>query len=198
MSLIRVLLAAIVGGAVVFGWGAVSHMFLGIGEMGIGSLPEEEMLVPVFEAAVTERSFLMFPAMPDDTTDEAAMKSWEERYLAGPRGALVFEPAGNQLSYGLLMGTEYVSTALAALVAALVLAFVRAGYVGRVLLVTLMGVFAWLSVDVSFWNWYRLPTGMAISGLIDQGAGWLLGGLVIAAIAPKRAGDDADIMGGMP
>ena len=38
----RLLLAGIVGGIVVFIWGAITHVVLPLGEMGIQNLPNEE------------------------------------------------------------------------------------------------------------------------------------------------------------
>jgi hypothetical protein len=46
VSSIRIILAAIVGGVVVFIWGAVAHMILPIGDMGIRMLPAEQTLLP--------------------------------------------------------------------------------------------------------------------------------------------------------
>ena len=38
----RVVIAAVVGGVVIFGWGAVSHMVLPLGTMGLSVMPDEE------------------------------------------------------------------------------------------------------------------------------------------------------------
>jgi len=51
-----------------------------------------------------------------------------------------------------------------------------------VLIVALLGLFAWLSITVSYWNWYRFPSAYAVAEAIDQVGGWLCGGLVLAAV----------------
>ena len=56
----------------------------------------------------------------------------------------------------------------------------------RILLATALGVFAWASIDVSYWNWYRFPDMFACSALIDQGVGWLAGGTVISLILGRQ------------
>ena len=56
----------------------------------------------------------------------------------------------------------------------------------RVALVTLLGVFAWLSISVSYWNWYHFPTAYIAGEAIDQVGGWLFGGIVLAAVFRGR------------
>jgi hypothetical protein len=78
--------------------------------------------------------------------------------------------------------TELASSIVAALMAAAVLTQVRSGYLGRVLLVTAMGVFGFASILVSYWNWYGFPTDFTIGAALAEIIGWFLGGLVLAAI----------------
>lgn len=191
MSASRIILAAIVGGLVVFCWGAVSHMVLPFGEMGIKNLPGEEVLVAAMKASMTERGFYLFPGMEQRGKDmtEAEQKAWEEKYRRGPRGVVVFDPSGSEAMSATMLGAEFASNAFSALILAIVLAHTRAGRGKRVLLATALGIFAWASIDVSYWNWYRFPDLFACSALIDQGIGWLLGGAAIALILgrPKHA-----------
>ena len=59
------------------------------------------------------------------------------------------------------------------------------GYPGCVLLCALLGLFASLSIDVSYWNWDGFPTDFMRSAVIEQTAGWGLSGLAIAAFVRK-------------
>jgi len=189
MSFLRILAAAIVGGIVVFVWGFVSHEFLGVEKLAFGTMQNEAAVVQAVDSAVTgtERKAFLFPGiMKEDATKEelqAAYDTWEK----GPRGILVVDASALSDSFPKLMATEFGSGMVAALIAAIVAAGVRGGYAGRVATVALMGVFGWVSIDVSYWNWYRFPDGFAMASLIDQGIGWVLAGLFIAAIArPSR------------
>lgn len=74
----------------------------------------------------------------------------------------------------------------AAILAVFVISHVTAGFGRRALLVMLMGLFAWLSISVSYWNWYGYPSALIASEAIDQVGGWLLGGLAMAAIVKGR------------
>ncbi len=48
---------------------------------------------------------------------------------------------------------------------------VRTGFSGRVLVVTLMALFAFLSISASYWNWHGFPPAFEIAEAIDQVAG---------------------------
>lgn len=196
MNSLRILVAAIAGGVIVFLWGAVSHMALPIGEMGVGKLPNEDRVLSAMKGSITEHGMYLFPGMPEGELSQADKDAWSVKYAGGPRGVLIFDPTPDVGAMSpRMLGTEFVSNAAAALLAAIILAFVRAGYVVRVLLVMLMGIFAWLSVDVSWWNWHRVPTDATIGALLDQGPGWLFAGLAMAAIV-KPCGGGAEFDAG--
>jgi hypothetical protein len=58
----------------------------------------------------------------------------------------------------------------------------------RVGCVTLMGVLASLMTSVPFWNWYGFPTEFTLAQIIEHSVGWLLAGIVLAAIVrPSKA-----------
>jgi hypothetical protein len=81
---------------------------------------------------------------------------------------------------------ELLSNIAAAIVAAIVLSRVTAGYIARIAICALMGLFAWLSVSVSHWNWYGFSKAFEIAELIDQVGGGLAAGLVLGKMAPTR------------
>jgi hypothetical protein len=78
--------------------------------------------------------------------------------------------------------TELGSSVVAAFIAGLVLTQVKSGYIGRVLIVTGLGLFGFVSVLISYWNWYGFPTDFTIGAALDEVIGWFLAGLVLAAI----------------
>jgi hypothetical protein len=61
------------------------------------------------------------------------------------------------------------------------------GFGGRVVFVTLLGLFPLLSVDLPYWNWYRFPSAYTAAQFVEHLVGYLVGGLVVAAIVkPAR------------
>lgn len=182
MSLGRIVIASLVGGLAAFVWGAVAHMALPIGEMGMSNLPGEQMILPAFRFNIKEHGFYMFPGMPENDASEAAMKSWEEKCRQGPSGLLIIRPNGEEPMSARQLGVEYASSALAASFLALVLARIRGGVFAKAMIGAAFGLFAWLSIDVSYWNWYSFPTAKAIGSMIEQGVGGLVTGWAVALV----------------
>jgi hypothetical protein len=180
---VKVLIGALVAGVVVFFWGAIAHMALPIGTMGVRPIPGEDKVIAAIKDTIREPGFYFIPGRD---MSKPQSKSEAEGYAAkvrqGPSGVMVIHPEGSEsMSPGQLL-TELGSSVVAALVAALVLTQVRSGYFGRVLVVTAMGLFGFLSILVSYWNWYGFPTDFTIGAVLDEVIGWFLAGLVLAAI----------------
>jgi hypothetical protein len=191
----RILLGGVVGGVVMFIWGAVSHMVLPLGEVGIKQIPNEAAAIAAMRDNIKEAGFYFFPGeehTPGMTEEQqqAAMKRWEDKFRQGPTGILIYQPGGQEpLSPGQLL-TELTSNIAAALVAAFLLwqASGLGGFGGRVLFVTLLGLVSSLAIDVSYWNWYGFPTSFTLATMADQVIGFLLVGLVLAKmVKPPQA-----------
>ncbi len=89
-----------------------------------------------------------------------------------------------KLNFPRLLGVELLTNILAALIAALILARLAGNYLQRALIVGALGLFAWFSISISYWNWYDFPTSFILAEGLDQFLGWLVAGLVIAKITP--------------
>jgi hypothetical protein len=179
----RILIAGLVGGLVMFAWGAFSHMALPLGEMGIRSLPGEDTVIPAMKAAIHEPGFYLFPGMDMSTTPTPEQeRAWEAKVLAGPTGVLVYNPGGQQhLSLKNLL-TELGSNIVAALLAAFLLSLIGGPTGKRALSMAVIGLVGWLSISISQWNWYQFPGALTAAEGIDQVVSWFLTGLAMAAI----------------
>ncbi len=184
----KVVLWGFLGGILLFVWGAISHMALGIYESSVRNLPGEESILPALQAAIPEAGFYFFPGM-DPKNDAAAHKEWAEKMKSGPSGILVYRPRGAEAMSPHLFVTELLSNIAAVLVAAWLLSRATGlGFGGRVLFVTLLGLFAWLMVDVSYWNWYGFPTAYTLANFLDEvGGSFLVGCLLAWAFGPRPA-----------
>src|SRR4051794_9427438 len=112
----RILMAALAGGLVMFVWSAVAHMFLGVGEAGIKPIPNEAPVVAALKANISEPGLYFVPGM-DMTrrpTDEEAA-AWTAKYQAGPNAIIVYTPAGDTPMSSRQLGIEFASNVLAAL-----------------------------------------------------------------------------------
>ena len=176
------LVAAIVGGLVVFLWSAIAHMALPIGTMGISTRPDEPPVLDALKEKVPADGLYFFPGMDPKKGDEAYRKAWQAKYEAGPSGLLIVHPHGRKAMTPRLLGIELLADVAAASVLALVFAGMAGGAGRRMGVAALLGLFAWLSISVSYWNWYGYPSAYVLGEALDQVIGWALGGLAMAKL----------------
>lgn len=180
----RLVIAAIVGGIVMFVWGAVAHMLLPIGEMGMKVASGQETAIAAVQASATQGAGIyMLPGMaPEQWADEKAMTAFQEQYKASPYAFVVYRPEGNPAIASMVpnLVKQFVSDLVAAFFAAWVLALGAFGFGKRVLIAGVLGLFAWVTISVPYWNWYLFPIDFTIGTLLEQVIGWLLAGAGIA------------------
>ena len=179
----RIIIAAIVGGIVFFIWSAAMHMLPAVGMMGIKSLPDPAL--EALKTTVPESGLYFFPGVVKNPTPEQ-QKEWEAKLVSGPYGIMAYTAGGSAAMSPKQLGSELLTNIVAAFIAACVISLIPATYGKRVLVVMLFGVFAWLSLTLSFWIWYNFPTPWVLAEAITEIIGWLLAGLVIAKIVPAR------------
>ncbi len=85
----KIVLGGIVAGIVVFIWGAISHMVLGLGEIGIKGLPNEDAVLSVLKANATESGFYFFPWVEMRGASKEQMDAWTEKYRTGPAHRII-------------------------------------------------------------------------------------------------------------
>ncbi|MGP0070107.1 MAG: hypothetical protein ACLQGP_41730 [Isosphaeraceae bacterium] len=181
--MVRVLSGGLLAGIMVFFWGAFAHMMLPLGELGVRRIPNEDNVIGAMRDNIHEPGFYFFPGLDmSRQASESDQQAWEAKVKQGPVGVVIIQPSGGEAMSPRQLGTELATNVVSALLAGLLLAFVRTGYWGRVLFVTLLGVFGVLTISVPYWNWYGFPVDFTIAEGIDQVAGWFLAGLVLAAI----------------
>lgn len=179
----KIVVGAIAGGVVLFLWGWVSHMLLPLGEMGLRRLPNEEAVIGVMRGSISRGGLYFFPYMDHSGKGSAAeQNAWEEKYIAGPTGLIVYSPGGERPMSPAQLLREFGTGVLAALIAAILLSQTGGGFLARVVFVTLLGLFSWVTISLPYWNWYRFPQDFTLAEGIDQVAGWFLAGLVLAIV----------------
>ncbi len=187
--MIRLLGAAVVGGVLMFVWGALSHMVLGLGEMGMDSMPAqaEPAVVAALERAGLEPGVYFYPGWGEAgaknfTKEQEA--AWLKKYAAGPTGLLLYNKGTGEevmMPPERLIG-EFASNVLAALLIACIFAMARMTLVPMVLSSILIGVVVPASISFSHWNWYGFPTAWLTAETLDQVVGWAISGTGIALV----------------
>jgi hypothetical protein len=185
--MIRIVLAAIFGGVLMFVWGAVAHMLLPFDRAALKPIPDEAAVVSTLGAHLKEPGMYSFPwidmgAKPSDQQ----LHDWQEKLANGSSGLLIYRPNGAEAMSPRQLVTQFFTGLLAAFCGALLLVQLPGGFVRRALSMLLIGVAAWLSVSVPEWIWYGFTSPFLKGGLIDQAGSWLLAGIGMAAVLKPR------------
>ena len=189
----RVLIAAILGGLVFFFWGFVAHEVLGLGQVGIKDLPNEQVVLPVLSSSITEPGFYFFPGLglpanPSSEQKKAAMQQFQQKASSGPMGFVIYHPIGNQVLTMRQLGREFGLDVTLALIAAILLSWTGGltSFASRVAFVTLAGFMAALLTNFQYWNWYGFPANYTLAIMATQVIGFFLAAIVIALLVGRR------------
>lgn len=177
----KVLLPGIIGGLAVFIWSFISHMVLPIGEMGVKSVTaNDDAIISTMKSNMQEPGFYLVPGLDMKTATAEQQAAWQTKWEAGPTAIVIYSPNGSQAMAPGQLIRQLLFQILCALIAAFIISATVASLVNRAIMIMLMGVFAWLTVNVPQWNWYSFPISFTIGQGLDHLIGWLIGGLVIA------------------
>jgi hypothetical protein len=179
----RIGIAALLGAIVVFLWQFLAHMVLPIGEMGFRQPANEDVVLQAVTTGLPEPGIYYLPTIaPDKMNDEATVKAWAEKSQKNPYVfAVVNTPlTGDPMSMAPQLTKQFITNLIAALLATFVLAATAWTFGARVIGALAFGVFGWLMNIVPQLNWYRFPGDFMVGNLLEQGIGWLLGGVAIA------------------
>ncbi|QSX77218.1 hypothetical protein [Agrilutibacter solisilvae] len=184
----RVVMAGVLGGVLLFLWGMVAHMMLPFSENAMLQIPDEERVIAAAQGNITQSGVYFFPYVNYMQASPQEQDAYAAKLARGPSGLLVVRAGGYDMDMIPELPIEAISNILAALLAAMVVWGLRvATYGRRVASIFAFGVVAWLSVCVSQWTWYGFSTPFLISDLVDQWGGWLVAGLGMAAVLRPRA-----------
>jgi len=178
----RALVAGLIGGIVFFAWGAVAHMALPIGEMGMKEPGNEDAIIAALHDNLPGEGVYMLPGMSEEKmSDEAAMKAYAEKSKNNPFAFVIYQPTGrDNTQMGSMLGIQAATDILSAIVVAWVLSLAPMGFGRRVVASAALGLFSWLTVSAPYWNWYRFSTAFTLGNLLEQVIGWAIAGAAIA------------------
>jgi hypothetical protein len=190
----RILLAGILGGIVMFIWTSIAHMALPLGEAGVRELPNESAVLSAMQRSIGEQTGLYIfpgPGVGKNATRQEkneAMKHMSEKMAANPSGILMYHAPGRPFTLGKWLGIEFGTELLRAVLVVFLLAQTHiVSFAGRVGFVLVAGILAAITTNVSYWNWYGFPGVYTASYMLTQIVGFFLVGVVAALVLPKRA-----------
>lgn len=172
-----------------FIWSFIAHDLLPLGRAGIGQLPNESTVLAALQSGLGDSHGLyLFPFSDPNEKGSVAMKHMEEILAQNPSGLLVYHPAGRKLSLPRLLGVEFATECLEALLVAFLLSqTVLASFGGKFGFFLVAGFLAAIATNVSYWNWYGFPKHYTASYMLIQVVGFAVAGLVAAALVKTRS-----------
>jgi len=190
----KILLAGILGGVVMFIWTSIAHMALPLGEAGLREIPNESAVLGAMQNNIGEQTGLyIFPAPgvgKNATRQEKneAMKHMGEKMATNPSGILMYHAPGRPFRLGKWLGIEFGTELLEAILVLFLLAQTRiASFAGRVGFVLAAGILAAIATNVSYWNWYGFPCVYTAGYMFIQIVGFFLVGIVAAFVLRKTS-----------
>lgn len=129
------------------------------------------------------------PATATHSQKMAAMKDMAPKLKAGPVGLLIYHPVGQDgLTLRPLL-TELGTNIVQVLLAVFLLAQTSlASFVARWRFITVAGVLAAISTNISYWTFYGFPGSYTVAYICIIAMGFVCAGLVAAAIVKPGAG----------
>ncbi|MBX7106425.1 MAG: hypothetical protein K1X57_20275 [Gemmataceae bacterium] len=191
---LRVIFAGLLGGAMIFAGGFIDHMLLNWVGRHMKHPAEEATLPDALKKHFPEAGAYGYPHPPKGAENlkgedyKRAFEATAAEYKKGPAAWVIVPPAGQAMMSGEMLGMEFASNVIAALLAAIVVATTRPsiGFVGRFLVVVLIGLITWFSVNASYHIWYRFPLPWVQDELYCAAMEWAMAGVLIAAIVRPR------------
>ena len=190
----KILLAGVLGGIVMFVWTSIAHMALPLGEAGINEIPNESAVLSAMQSSIGDKTGLyIFPGLgvgKNATGEEKreAMKQMQQRIAANPSGILMYHPPGRPFAFGKSLAVEFSTEVLQAILMIWLLAQTRIGsFAGRVAFVLIAGVLAAITTNVSYWNWYGFPAVYTASYMLIEIVGFVLIGVVAGLVLRRRS-----------
>jgi hypothetical protein len=184
---VRILVAGIVGGILVFFTGAFEHMALEWGGRTISDIEKDSGFRESLREHQVPPAIYAFPQMPKDNS-QAETDRFTKEWKLGPGGFLIVAPPGD-MSMPKMLGLEFLTNVIAALIAAWIVSLIAADkpFLWRWKVVVLMAIFGWISLTASYGIWYHFPWPFIRDDLLCTILEWCVGGAAIAGILPGKA-----------
>ena len=189
------LLAGVLGGIAFFLWSFVAHDVLPLGKAGVKEIPNEQTVLSSMKANMPEEGLYLLPGgVPENATraqQSAAMEARMHKVETGPSGLLVYHPSLN-FSFGRALAVELGANILQVLLAVILLGQTNlASFVARWRFLTIAGILAGISTNISYWNWYGFPGNYTTAYICTVAMGFVVAGLVAAAIVKPEVATPA-------
>jgi hypothetical protein len=185
----RLLITGIVGGIIAFAWGIFSWMFLPWHKVTIEKFKNDYIVAKVIQENAPVNGVYVLPNMyhyNDQMTQEQVDE--EENLIAN--GPFVFAAVSvngmNHRSFAPFIGSLIIQMIGGILTAWLLFHSRALKYMRKVFFIAVVGLLVGFLSFAPAWNWWGLPAGYTIVGIIDLFIAWFLAGLAMAKVSEKK------------
>jgi hypothetical protein len=185
----KMLIAAVVGGVLLFVWGFVSHELIkGLGTAGMSVLPPaaETGVISALKDGMKEPGLYFFPGIDNwPNPSEADQKTYDAKSKAGPTGMLIAQPVGEGMDeFPTMLLHEGIFDLVCGLAMAIVLMHVpkSMGYLRRAGVGALLGAYGAIDIEGSQHTWYHFPSSYFGAQTTIAVVGAFIAGLGVAAL----------------
>jgi hypothetical protein len=181
----RILLAGLIGGVVMFIWATIAHVATPLASAGLEQMPNEAATISTLHASLGDRRGLyFFPAITG--SDSKAMKDQQAKMQLGPSGLLAYQPPGAAGVSPRQLVVEFALEVVESLLAALAISAV-AGVPRRLGVALAIGLVAAVSTNFSYWNWYGFSWDYTLANAFTELMKYVLAGAAITGFLAWRA-----------
>jgi hypothetical protein len=182
----RILLAGLVGGVVMFIWATIAHVATPLASEGLKQLPNEAATISTLHATLGDTpGFYFFPAIAG--SDSKAMKDQQAKMQLGPSGLLAYQPPGSGRVSPRQLVVEFALEVVESVLAALVISAVATGVLRRLGVAVAIGLVAAVSTNFSYWNWYGFSWDYTLANAFTELMKFVLAGAAITGFLAWRA-----------
>ncbi|MCE9620034.1 MAG: hypothetical protein K8R92_08990 [Planctomycetes bacterium] len=187
-GMVRVAIAALVGGIIWFVWGTLIHTVI-FGHENYNKLPNEAQVSETLRAGGQPDGVYWLPWFDESKmSDPAAEKAYDELLRKGPVAMIVYRKSVESSAMTGMMVCEFLSGLAASIMIAILLNRRQWHPVRAAAVLFIVSVSYWLSCNFSDWIWYGYPWSWVQVVLIEQSFGWAMAGCAMAAIVRTRRG----------
>ncbi len=194
--MLKVLIAAILGGVIFFAWNSVSWMVLPWHQQTINHFDNDQAIMEVLSAnANAEKGGIyLLPKMEHKTkasaVDEMLAESADSQVSQEPFAFISYKPQGSGRSMEDSMKFALINSILASIFIVILLSGTSdLSYMARVFYVVMIGFVGALLGHVPNWIWWGFDGGYTLVMVADTLVGWFLAGLIIAAFIGREPDD---------
>ncbi len=174
---LRIILAGVLAAVAMFCWQWVAHDLLPLGTTGIGTIQNEQAVQDALKTNIDHDGLYMFPM---------AMAKGDMN-AKSPEGMLVYHGEIATMS-PMQFGGEFVIEIVEMLILAFLISQTSLMGLGpRLGFATLAGIMVAITTNGSYHIWYGFPANYTAAQIIMTVAGYIIGGVVIALLLPKKS-----------